>query len=189
MPALAAAATERTPSIPWTSILRGIKMDGTTEGKLDRLLVENLGFLVEQLTWKDGYSDEDARAAVEEYRKFVALSIVSEDPTFRAQYLGGVTPGLGMPSKHVDQVWHRHILFTREYPEFCARVNGEMIHHEPCTKESVSSMTSDETERIYNVLFGQMPTLWFEREDFLLASTSHCRGGEGSCRACKRAAA
>lgn len=35
------------------------------------------------------------------------------------------------PSKAVDIGWHTFILYTREYAEFCDRVAGRFIHHEP----------------------------------------------------------
>lgn len=35
------------------------------------------------------------------------------------------------PSKQVDIGWHTFILYTREYQQFCKRVAGRFIHHEP----------------------------------------------------------
>jgi hypothetical protein len=35
------------------------------------------------------------------------------------------------PSPMVDVGWHAFILHTREYAEFCDRVAGRFIHHEP----------------------------------------------------------
>lgn len=35
------------------------------------------------------------------------------------------------PSALVDIGWHTFILHTREYAEFCRRVTGRFIHHEP----------------------------------------------------------
>ncbi|QVQ54174.1 hypothetical protein J4H86_11030 [Spiractinospora alimapuensis] len=44
----------------------------------------------------------------------------------------GENPGLGLsPSRSVDVGWHTFILYTRHYAEFCARVAGRFIHHEP----------------------------------------------------------
>ncbi|RSM47834.1 hypothetical protein DMA12_07640 [Amycolatopsis balhimycina DSM 5908] len=41
------------------------------------------------------------------------------------------TSGPLSPSKAVDIGWHTFILYTREYAEFCDRVAGRFIHHEP----------------------------------------------------------
>ncbi len=30
----------------------------------------------------------------------------------------------------IDEIWHAHILCTRDYAEFCARTFGRFIHHE-----------------------------------------------------------
>ncbi|HEX5407925.1 MAG TPA: hypothetical protein VFX16_37135 [Pseudonocardiaceae bacterium] len=35
------------------------------------------------------------------------------------------------PSKLVDIGWHTFILYTREYADYCERVAGGFIHHEP----------------------------------------------------------
>jgi hypothetical protein len=41
-------------------------------------------------------------------------------------------PGVRLlPSAAIDPGWHVFILFTREYAEFCDRVAGWFIHHEP----------------------------------------------------------
>lgn len=34
-------------------------------------------------------------------------------------------------SADVDELWHNHILFTRDYLEFCKTYAGYFIHHEP----------------------------------------------------------
>lgn len=148
------------------------KMGAKTRARLEVLRDENLEFLEEQISWKDGISEMDAHIHVEEYRKFIALSIVAEDFVFRKEHLRGVRHNLGMPSRYVDLVWHRHILFTREYPIFCEKVKGKMIHHNPCTKTNLSTMTSDETKVIYAILFGPMPEIWSEKESFLLNHAS-----------------
>ena len=30
----------------------------------------------------------------------------------------------------IDEIWHAHILCTRDYADFCARQFGQFIHHE-----------------------------------------------------------
>ncbi|MGW1809241.1 glycine-rich domain-containing protein [Streptomyces sp. NPDC002078] len=35
------------------------------------------------------------------------------------------------PTPLVDEGWHTFIVYTREYAEFCSRVAGGFIHHEP----------------------------------------------------------
>lgn len=43
-----------------------------------------------------------------------------------------LNPGAGLgPSPAVDIGWHTFILHTKEYGEFCQRIAGRMIHHNP----------------------------------------------------------
>lgn len=64
-----------------------------------------------------GWSEELADEAVQEYRKFIAL--VTLDP--------GKSYGM---VEAVDEVWHQHLLNTRDYLEMCNAVMGGVIHHE-----------------------------------------------------------
>ncbi len=41
------------------------------------------------------------------------------------------------PSKLIDIGWHMFLLYTRGYQEFCNRVNGGFIHHEPNDGENM----------------------------------------------------
>src|SRR5262249_50325829 len=61
---------------------------------------------------------DHARAAVDEYRRYCFLA---------------TTVGSDMvPSDAVDQVWHLHLTYTRDYwTVFCANVLGCDLHHEP----------------------------------------------------------
>ncbi len=70
-----------------------------------------------KLARKLGWSSAFARRAIEEYRKFVYLGVVSDF---------SVTP-----SKVIDQVWHEHLLFTRAYREFCRDVLQRDFDHNP----------------------------------------------------------
>jgi hypothetical protein len=47
-------------------------------------------------------------------------------------WLSATRPGMTLsPSPLVDIGWHKFILYTRGYGEFCERVAGRFIHHEP----------------------------------------------------------
>lgn len=93
-------------------------------------------------------SEELADEALEEYRKFMML--------LRLGYRN-----LPMCSPEVDEVWHLHILFTRDYAEFCERIFGRFVHHEPALGHSLSD---DEQIRAfydaYKKQFGILPELW-----------------------------
>lgn len=55
--------------------------------------------------------------AIDEYKKFLYLGIVSDFPV--------------TPSRVIDQVWHEHLLFSRAYREFCRDVLGRDFDHNP----------------------------------------------------------
>lgn len=46
------------------------------------------------------------------------------------------------PTKKVDVGWHTFILHTAEYAEFCDKVAGEFIHHNPICNEDIRSGTA-----------------------------------------------
>lgn len=70
-----------------------------------------------KLAREQGWSREEARAAVQEYRKFCFLAVSAGH---------AVTP-----SEEVDQVWHLHLTYTRDYWDvFCPQVLGMRLHHE-----------------------------------------------------------
>jgi hypothetical protein len=69
--------------------------------------------LTRKLGWKTGF----ALRAIDEYKKYVYLGVVSTH---------NVTP-----SKVIDQVWHEHQLFTKAYREFCREVIAKDFDHTP----------------------------------------------------------
>lgn len=151
---------------------------------IKKLQAFDLQFLEEQLTWKDEYSEALAHECVAEYRKWIALHIAMYDPDFVTAHFSGERMTLGMPSRYIDNTWHRHILFTKDYPMFCKTVAGRMIHHNPCTRQNVSRMKANATRKAYGILFGDMPKIWSQREKFLeksLTSTGNSGCGCGCC--------
>lgn len=69
--------------------------------------------LARKLEWKNKF----ALKAIDEYKKFVYLGVISE---FAAT-----------PSKVIDKVWHEHILFSKAYREFCINVIHYDFDHTP----------------------------------------------------------
>ena len=71
-----------------------------------------------RLAREQGWTRDEARAAIDEYRKFC----------FLAASVGRCMT----PSEIVDQVWHLHLTYTRDYwGVFCAQVLDCDLHHEP----------------------------------------------------------
>lgn len=67
---------------------------------------------------EEGWTIEQVFSAIREYRAF--LHAIRNYPR-----------ELLAPTKHVDTVWHHHILDTRKYIEDCQRLFGRYIHHNP----------------------------------------------------------
>lgn len=65
-----------------------------------------------------GWSCTYARGAVEEYRRFCFLAVTCGVPV--------------TPSEEVDEVWHQHLVYSRDYWDaWCANVLEAPLHHEP----------------------------------------------------------
>src|SRR5215212_5519537 len=101
-----------------------------------------------KLSRKLGWTNQFARRAIEEYRKFLYLGVVADF---------GVTP-----SKVIDQVWHEHLLFTKAYADFCRDVLARPFAHYPelMATEDQTSVFQDQYERtldLYEREFGVAP--------------------------------
>lgn len=77
----------------------------------------SLGFQ-ERLARENGWCQAYAGRVVEEYRRFCFLAVVAGHPV--------------TPSDAVDQAWHLHLTYSRDYWErFCPVVLGIDLHHAP----------------------------------------------------------
>lgn len=71
-----------------------------------------------RLARENGWSLSHAMRVIEEYRRFAFLAATA----------GHVVT----PSDAVDQAWHLHLTYTRDYWErFCPEVLGRALHHGP----------------------------------------------------------
>ena len=91
-------------------------------------------------------NDSEGAEALSEYLKFMQIKIGEQDTTDKKV----------APSKKIDEMWHAHILSTKEYFAFCDRYNdGEYIHHDPSMTDVPARYTL--TWRKYFELFGSWP--------------------------------
>lgn len=71
-----------------------------------------------RLAKENAWSLAFTRRALEEYRRFAFLAVAAGHPV--------------SPPDAVDQVWHLHLLYTRDYwGEFCPKTLGTSLHHGP----------------------------------------------------------
>jgi hypothetical protein len=95
---------------------------------------------------KENESD-DAESLIVEYLRFMAIKIREEKDAEDKR---------AAPPKMIDEMWHAHILSTKEYFAFCARHNdGEYIHHDPSMVGVLSRYIS--TRLRYIELFDDVP--------------------------------
>lgn len=65
-----------------------------------------------------GWTLDEARKAIAGYRRFCFLAMVAESPV--------------TPSETIDEVWHQHLIYTRDYWDvWCGQALGRPLHHDP----------------------------------------------------------
>lgn len=98
------------------------------------------------------WSLEDTRAAVDAYRRFCFLAVVSPTPV--------------TPSEVVDEVWHQHLIYSRDYwTIWCGQVLQAALHHDPTPGGPEAQMVYRrqyaETLALHEQFFGRpAPDLW-----------------------------
>ncbi|WFQ80996.1 glycine-rich domain-containing protein-like [Xenorhabdus sp. SF857] len=80
------------------------------------------------------WTEEGARDAVEQYKKFMFL-IYKYNKEGRDL----------IPSIEIDEIWHHHILDTINYKKDCENIYGYFIHHSPSSGARVSAADALET--------------------------------------------
>jgi hypothetical protein len=85
------------------------------------ILNYQMPYVIERCKKDHGYDDEDMAIIEREFKRYLVLVANKKKKG----------EGTGMFSKHVDNLWHSFILFTREYTEFGHKYVGRYIHHAP----------------------------------------------------------
>lgn len=125
-----------------------------------------LSFLV-RLARENGWSTRTAQRAIVEYRRFC--------------YLATGDGSTATPSAMVDQVWHLHLTYSRDYwDRFCPQILGMPLHHDPSAGGREEAERHDQqyvqTLLRYVDVFDEQPPedLWpAARENF--AAARSCR--------------
>lgn len=103
--------------------------------------------LLARLQREQGWTPAFTLLAVDEYRRFVHLAVTAPHPV--------------TPSAVVDEVWHTHLMFTRDYWLRFTPLLPAPLHHEPGdgTPASDAHFRSQYTRTLdlYHVTFGQVP--------------------------------
>jgi hypothetical protein len=110
-----------------------------------------LGF-TQRLARENGWALAEADRVLGEYRRFCYLAVTAGHPV--------------TPSDAVDQAWHLHLTYTRDYWErFCPGILGRPLHHGPTAGGSAEQQRFFEqyaaTLKSYEASFGTPPAdLW-----------------------------
>lgn len=78
-----------------------------------------------RLAVEQGFDEERRKQLVERYFAFLSEAALSDAQP--------------RPYRDVDDLWHRHILETRDYAEDCARWFGRFIHHRSFSPEEAAA--------------------------------------------------
>ena len=113
-----------------------------------------------RLARENGWSEVHAARVVIEYKRFAFLAVTA----------GHVVT----PSDAVDQAWHLHLTYTRDYwQRFCPDILGRPLHHEPTAGGADESARHFEqyaqTLASYETAFGAVPPadIWPPAADIL----------------------
>lgn len=122
------------------------------------LLAKINGYQFDEPNDEIKFSDKLAREQM--WSKPYTLRVLEEYKRF--MFLAGM--GINVtPSLEVDEAWHMHILYTRDYAEFCTVVLGRFIHHGPTRggrkEEEKFTDWYGHTKERYEYWFGQKPPL------------------------------
>lgn len=100
-----------------------------------------------KLAHAEDWTDDYTARVIEEYRKFLYLSQISESQI--------------TPSVPVDRAWHMHLTFTKSYWEdLCDGVVGRKLHHTPCAREAEMPLYRsryEATKLLYRLEFDTAP--------------------------------
>jgi hypothetical protein len=107
----------------------------------------------QRLARENGWTAAKAERIISEYKRFCFLAVVTNH---------AVTP-----SDAIDQVWHLHLTYTRDYWErFCPEVLGRPLHHGPTAGGDAELHRYfdqyAQTLKSYEEIFGECPPedLW-----------------------------
>ena len=102
----------------------------------------------QRLARENGWSALEAARVLEEYKRFCFLAATAGHPV--------------TPSEAVDQAWHLHLCYSRDYwQRFCPEVLGRELHHGPTKGGPAERDKHFEqyalTLRSYEEIFGSPP--------------------------------
>lgn len=128
----------------------------------------DLACVIERAANENEWDHDTANMAEHDYRLF--LNLVR------------LYPGRPIvPSDHIDEVWHFHILHTEKYAGDCQAVFGRFQHHHPyfglpANRRGEPLQNVAATKQLFIETYGELPT------SYMLGKVSGiCDGGSDCC--------
>lgn len=113
----------------------------------------------------EGWAPDWADRTITKYKRW--LYLILKNPTIRL-----------VPSKHIDTVWHHHILDTNAYLRDCNHVFGYFLHHFP-----YYGLRGDADADSLNQSFLRTMQMYRETwlEEMTFDASAVCSDGQGNC--------
>lgn len=100
--------------------------------------------LKNRLMSKEFFPEDKADYLLAAYQRFFSLRFVADSPI--------------SPTREIDNIWHLHILDTKEYEKFCNEVFGKFVHHIPREVAATKPVPKDRTHELALELYGDKLT-------------------------------
>ncbi len=101
---------------------------------LQNLKEEELKEVVIRFAKDKSITITEASKVRDNFFQFISLTKISNNPI--------------SPPMIVDEFWHKFLIFTRQYQNFCDKHFGHFIHHEPLSKELSKKNNFQETSKL-----------------------------------------
>lgn len=140
-----------------------LKVDISKYNYIIQIMSHSLSNISDRVMQKKGWPLSFAKKVEGEYRRFLQLH--QKNPTTSL-----------VPSETVDEMWHEHILHTRQYQTYCQDNFGHFFHHNP--NDGGSTMDYNATEDLYRREFGEDPPadVWKATD---ICQSGFCNGTAG----------
>ena len=130
-----------------------------------RVQALDLKHVMARVMKEQGWSESKSYEAEAQYRAFLVVAFSN--------------PGIRLvPSFEIDEVWHSHILHTRDYASDCDSVFGGYLHHNPRALDDLDmALHRDQFENMKRLLAEELHNDTYASVSIRFESMAICDGG------------
>lgn len=103
---------------------------------IEKIQALDLSYLEERIIKEGKISRENVGNAIRRYKNFLSLMIKYPGQTI-------------VPTEDIDEVWHNHILHTKEYTRDCEAIFKSYKHHSPFHDHEDESAREEMNQKYY----------------------------------------